>query len=159
MRLNKLIQIIVIVFTINSSVKAQIKIDSFKEATTFFSSIFSEESSLDSYGNLKIDMGSANSGRVEFRITDVNIKMEKRKEEPGCADICPPRILIHFDCKGANCVTDPSFRNKSLYDSGLIVFYNLKMGEVAYKYFIALQQYFINTICEMKNKKTEIIKE
>jgi len=158
MKLFKFQFLLSVFLIVNLNSNAQIKIDSFKEAKTYFSNVFSEDSNLDSYGNVKIDMGTANSGRVKFRITDVIVRMEERKEEPGCADICPPRIIIHFDCRSNNCMSDPTMSCKFLYNSGSIVFYDLKLGKVMYEYFLELQNYFIDNLYRLKTDSTFIKK-
>ena len=122
---------------------AQLKLNDFDDAKIYFTGIFEDGSQIDEYGNITIDMGSASAGRLMLRISDVNIKMEERKEEPGCADVCPPRILIHFECRKAECISDPAF-NFEPNQTGVIVFDDLKKGKKTYAYLIALKEFMKN---------------
>lgn len=94
---------------------------------------------MDDYGNVILNMGSASSGRCGFRISDVKITMEEKPEEPGCADICPPRVLIHFECKKSECVYDP-VSPTGFYQTGVIEFLDVKKGKKAYEYLLAFQK-------------------
>ncbi|WP_283635868.1 hypothetical protein [Aquaticitalea lipolytica] len=122
---------------------AQLKLNDFDDAQIYFNGIFDENSQIDDYGNVLIDMGSATAGRYLFRITDVNIKMEERKEEPGCADICPPRVLIHFTCRKSECISDPSFESE-YNQSGVIIFEDTNRGKKAYAFLVALKEFMKN---------------
>lgn len=120
---------------------AQININDFDDAKIYFDGLFQDESQLDDYGNTYINMGSASAGRVFVRITDVDIYKEEKKEEPGCADICPPRIIITLKCRKSNCARDP-LANNDFYESGTIVFYDIKRGKKAFEYLKALKEFF-----------------
>lgn len=126
-----------------SNCNAQLKLNDFDDAKIYFAGIFEDNSQIDEYGNVIIDMGSASAGRVMLRITDVNIKMEEKKEGPGCADVCPPRILIHFECLKAACIRDPA-SDFEPNQSSVIVFDDLKKGKKAYEYLIALKEFMKN---------------
>ena len=139
----KKITLLSLLISINSI--AQIKINDFDDAKIYFDGIFQEDSQLDDYGNTYINMGSASSGRVYVRITDVNIHMEERKEEPGCADICPPRTIITLKCRKSNCARDPLSSNDA-YESSTIVFDNIKRGKKAFEYLKALKEFFRRNI-------------
>ena len=60
----------------------------------------------DPSGNITIDMGSASAGRCKFNVNDVALALEMRDEEPGCADICPPRTIITAVCAQGPCSSD-----------------------------------------------------
>ncbi|MFA5297648.1 MAG: hypothetical protein WC389_05505 [Lutibacter sp.] len=126
-----------------SNSNAQLKLNDFDDVKIYFAGIFDDSSQIDDYGNVLIDMGSASAGRLMLRISDVNIRMEERKEEPGCADVCPPRILIHFECRKSECITNPVSASE-LYQSGVIEFIDLNKGKKAYGYLIALKDYMKN---------------
>ncbi len=131
--------VLALVWTLNAN--CQIKLNDFTEASIYFDGLFNEECSLDEYGNVVINMGSASSGRYKFRITDVNITMEKRKEEPGCADVCPERILIQFNCKKTACINDPVYPEADYKgEEGTIALYDLQKGEKTYEYLVELQR-------------------
>lgn len=119
---------------------AQVTLNDFQDASIYFNGIFENDSKLDEYGNVCIDMGSASAGRLSFRITDVNITMEEKKEEPGCADICPPRIIITFNCRKSKCMTDPTLNNY-VFQSGIIEFIDLKKGKKAFQYLQSLKKF------------------
>ena len=131
----------VLFFTLN--VNSQMKINDFTDAEIYFRGIFDDSCKMDDYGNVLLDMGSASAGRYSFRITDVKISKEEKAEEPGCADVCPPRILIHFTCKKSECIIDPSFKSE-LYLGGTISFEDLKKGNKAFEFLIALQDFIKN---------------
>lgn len=126
-----------------SNCNAQLKLNDFDDAKIYFAGIFEDNSQIDEYGNVIIDMGSASAGSVMLRISDVNIKMEERKEEPGCSDVCPPRILIYFDCRKSECIADPSFVSEK-YQSGVIEFLDINKGKKAFGYLIALKELIKN---------------
>lgn len=119
---------------------AQVILNDFEDASIYFHGLFESPSSLDEYGNVEIDMGSASSGRMKFRINDVNISMEERPEEPGCADICPPRIIISFKCLKSECISDPAL-NIGMYSSSAIQIFNIKRGKKVFEYLKALKQF------------------
>ncbi len=133
--------IFLLLTSISFSATAQININDFDDAKIYFDGLFDGQSNLDDYGNTYIDMGSASAGRVFVRITDVDLYQEERKEEPGCADICSPRIIITFKCKKSNCVRDPLINN-DFYESGVIAFYDIKKGKKAFEYLINLKEFF-----------------
>lgn len=137
------IGIFLILSLLSLKLNAQIEITDFEDASIYFDGLFRETSKLDDYGNVIIDMGSASAGRVAFRITDVDIEMEEREEEPGCADICPPRILITFKCRKSECVYDP-IMSDSKYNTGVIEFQNLKRGRKAFRYLKELKRFIQN---------------
>lgn len=122
-----------------SMLTAQNVIRDFDDAQIYFHGLFDETSSLDEYGNLVIDMGAASSGRIQFRISDVAINMEERPEEPGCADICPPRVLITFICKKSECISDPAFMEMDKSEIGVIQILNVNRGKKAYRFLLELQ--------------------
>jgi hypothetical protein len=72
---------------------------------------------IDKFGDLNVDIGSASAGRFRLNLNDVSVKLELRGEEPGCADICPQRALIWFECKDKDCVSDPAFQSPDRYSS------------------------------------------
>lgn len=133
--------LLLLLFTLSTSLLAQIKINDFDDAKIYFDGLFQEDSTLDEYGNAYINMGSFSSGRVSVRITDVAIDMEEREEEPGCADICPPRVIITLECRKTACLKDP-LTSETLYESSSLVFFNTNRGKKAYEYLIALQDFF-----------------
>src|SRR6185436_16343730 len=57
---------------------------SYEDAAVFLNGLIGAEA--DSYGALKIDLGSASAGRYSFRLADVLLSMEERPRERGCAD-------------------------------------------------------------------------
>ena len=60
--------------------------------------------SLNKFGDLEADMGSASLGRFNLKLSEVkSVKLEFRGEEPGCADYCPQRGLIWFECVEQPC--------------------------------------------------------
>jgi len=138
--MNKTLTILalLLIFTIQS--KAQINVNDFEDAKIYFNGIFENDSQIDEYGNMLIDMGSASSGRLMFRISDVNLKMEEKAEKPGCADICPAKIVIEFQCRKSECIMDPA-SNLGNYQSGMIEFTDLKKGKKAYEYLKAFKEY------------------
>ena len=135
----------ILTLLVSCSYYGQVKINDFDDAQIYFKGLFPDNSQLDDYGNTYIDMGSASSGRIYFRITDVNIEKEERGEEPGCADICPPRIILSFKCRKSSCLRDPSNVNE-IYKSGNIEFLNTNKGKKAFEYLIALKEYFRKNI-------------
>lgn len=89
---------------------------------------------IDIYGNFSFDMGAASAGRVSGNLRDVILSIEYQPERPGCADICPPMEIIHFNClNGKNCIEDPAMKDLGKYESGMITFVNLEMGRKTYK--------------------------
>lgn len=134
---------IFLIFSIQS--QAQINLNDFEDAEIYFNGIFESNSQIDEYGNILIDMESASAGRLMFRITDVNFKMEEKPETPGCADICPPRIIIHFECRKSDCILDPSF-NSEKYQSGSITILDLKKGKKAFEFLNAFKKFILLNI-------------
>lgn len=63
--------------------------------------------SLDDYGNVYLGGGSGGDGHCLFRITDVHFDIEERPREPGCADECDERIVVHIQCRRSACIRDP----------------------------------------------------
>lgn len=120
---------------------AQVVLNDFEDASIYFDGLFESPSSLDQYGNIVLDLGSASAGRLKFRISDVNISMEESPEEPGCADICPPRIIISFKCIKSECISDPAFEEMGSYPSSAISIFNIKRGKKAFEYLKALKQF------------------
>lgn len=135
------IPFLLISFLIFSSLTAQVSIKDFEDASIYFNGLFDKPSSLDQYGNIVLDMGSASAGRIQFRITDVNISMEERPEEPGCADICPPRVIINFNCTKSECINDPVVPEFGKHSSGSVQIFDLKRGKKVYEYLTALKQF------------------
>lgn len=79
-------------------------------------------------------MGAASAGRVSGNLKNVILSIEYKPERPGCADICPPMEIIHFNClNGKNCIEDPAFKNDGKYESGMITFEDLEIGRKTYK--------------------------
>lgn len=97
---------------------------------------------VDKSGNFSFDMGSASSGRISGNLKDVIISIEHKPERPGCADICPPMEIIHFQCiNGDKCVTDPAFsKTLGYYSNGSISFGNLLNGKKTYQLLSDLQK-------------------
>ncbi|MGB0431340.1 MAG: hypothetical protein ACPGLV_12770 [Bacteroidia bacterium] len=123
------------------------KFQSFNEYSVYFHGLFDNnlgECSIDQYGNISIDNGSASAGRVSFRIIDVEISKEERPEEPGCADVCPPRTIISFDCKGGgDCVSDPGMGYKN---KGGVLVYSVERGKMVYDFLIDFKKFVKNNI-------------
>lgn len=138
--MNKTITILSFILLFTFQTKAQINVNDFEDAKIYFKGIFENDSQIDEYGNMLIDMGSASSGRLMFRISDVNLKMVEKEEKPGCADICPPKIIIEFECRKSECIVDPA-SNLTNYQSGMIEFTDLKKGKKAYEYLKAFKEY------------------
>lgn len=138
--MKRIIPLLILFITFN--LVAQTNIKDMNDALVKFDEIF-DDSALYTNGLVTIDMGSASAGRYQFKITDVNISMEERDEEPGCADICPPRILIYFKCARGQCITDPAFAS-NMSDSGVIEIYDLAHGRKAYDYLVALKKFMKN---------------
>jgi hypothetical protein len=123
---------------------AQFKIDNFANAEIYFQGLFNagfEKQYIDEYGNIGINMGSASDGRIYFRITDVKISMEEKPQEPGCADICPPRVIIHFECIKSGCVRDFTNFDMAPTQSGTIVIFDVPKGKKAYEFLMAFQKF------------------
>ena len=118
--------------------------DNFSDYSIHFRGLFSNNlasASMDEYGNVLIDNGSMSGGRLSCRITDVELSIEERPEEPGCADVCPPRVIIHFDCKkGGKCITDPGLDIKS--HSGVLV-YSVEHGKKAFDFLKDFQRFVL----------------
>ncbi len=131
-------------FLVMGFLNAQNVINDFEDAKIKFHDLFDTPSKLDDYGNTEIDMGSASAGRVKFRIADVIISMEERPEEPGCADICPPRVLITFTCKKSECISDPAFSDFDDHRTGTIQIYDINRGKRAFAFLSELQEFFID---------------
>lgn len=110
-----------------------------KEFEYFFGT---EESDLKKNGQVVLNLGSASSGRYAFNIRNVEFTIETRNEEPGCADICPPRTLLNIKCiEEANCIIDPSF--PSLRQSSAIAeLIPMEKGIEAYLFLLKLKEYF-----------------
>lgn len=121
-----------------SQAYGQLNYKDYVEAEIIFYGLFGHESSIDEYGNVVLDMGSASTGRVKFRLSDVSIRMEERKEQPGCSDMCPPMIIIHFECLKSNCVTDPAIATEPS-KTGTISMTHLKRGKIAFEFLKSLQ--------------------
>lgn len=136
--------LIIICFLFTSFLTAQNVIKDFDDAKIYFHGLFEEPSKLDEYGNVVIDMGAASAGRIKFRMSDVVISMEERPEEPGCADICPPRILITFTCKKSECVSDPGFTEFTKFKTGTIQIHNINRGKKAFSFLKELQEFLKN---------------
>jgi|SRR5690554_195582 len=134
------IALFILLASISLGLNAQITLTDYDSASKQFEELFGDESQMDTNGNVLINMGSASAGRHQFHISNVNIAMEQREEEPGCADICPPRILIQFKCKKSACISDPAL-NSFFYRSGIIEFYDLKKGREAYEYLLGLKEF------------------
>lgn len=95
---------------------------------------------LDNYGNFSFDMGSASAGRVSGNLKDVLLRIEHKPERPGCADICPPMEIIHFNClNNSECLKDPAFPKMGSYSQGVITFENLEVGKRTYKLLYKIQ--------------------
>ena len=96
---------------------------------------------IDQRGNFEIDMGSFSAGRVGGKLGDIDIRREHREEEPGCADICPERILIHFTCKSNKCLYDPASKNDKnlLFDSSVIQFFDIQNGNNMFDLLVELK--------------------
>lgn len=127
-----------------SALTAQKVIKDFDDAKIYFHGLFDEPSSLDEYGNVEIDMGAASAGRVKFRISDVIISMEERPEEPGCADICPPRTLITITCKKSECISDPALVELPKSKTGVIQIHNINRGKKVFSFLKELQEFLRN---------------
>lgn len=139
--MNKNLYLIIIFFFFTSALIAQNVIKDFDDAKIYFHGLFEEPSRLDEYGNVEIDMGAASAGRIKFRISDVVISMEERPEEPGCADICPPRILITFTCKKSECISDPAFTEFTKSKTGTIQIHNINRGKKSFRFLKELQKF------------------
>lgn len=97
------------------------------------------DSNIDIYGNFSIDLGSASSGRVMGNLNEVALDVEHLPERPGCADICPEMIVIHFIChNNTDCITDPALREFAV-DEGSISFVNIEKGKRIYDLLMAIQ--------------------
>lgn len=132
--------VLLVFILILGNVNAQMKFNDFTDVEIYFRGIFNENCSVDDYGNILIDMGSASMGRYAFRVTDVTFLMEEKGEEPGCADICPPRIIIHFACRKSECIADP-FHPDLKFQNGSITFMDLKLGKKAFEFLVKLQAF------------------
>lgn len=90
------------------------------------------DSNIDVYGNFSFDMGSASVGRIMGNLKSVYLSIEHLPERPGCADICPEMIIIHFRCYEAEkCLTDPAFKEFD-NDYKTISFSNIETGKKVY---------------------------
>jgi|GEM_PF-1451161 len=136
----RIITLFIFTASLSFGLNAQTPLTNYESASKYFDELFGSESHMDKTGNVLINMGSASAGRHQFDISDVNILMEKREEEPGCADVCPPRILIHFECKNSACMSDPTL-DSYFYRSGVIEFYDLRKGKEAYEYLLGLREF------------------
>lgn len=143
--MKKTITLLSIFFIYSIQSQAQINLNDFEDAEIYFNGIFEDDSQIDEYGNILIDMGSASAGRLMFRISDVNIKMEEKPEEPGCADICPPRILIFFECRKSECISDPAFNMENL-QTGSITIFDVKKGKKAFEFLKAFKEFILKNI-------------
>ena len=144
----KKLYILLLALSTSFYTSAQIKISDFDDAKIYFDGVFnsySEDSGIDEYGNIYIDMGSASSGRHYFRITDVNLSIEEKPEEPGCADICPPRVIISFKCRKSVCLQDPTIQGTG-YIEGAIVFENIARGKKAFEFLKAFREFVLKSI-------------
>ncbi|HLW15424.1 MAG TPA: hypothetical protein VKX30_08015 [Flavobacteriaceae bacterium] len=137
--------LLLLLFTLSTSLLAQIKVDDFEDAKEHFDYFFSEGSTLDEDGNAYIDMGTFSDGRFSVLMTDVDLQMEERGEEPGCADICPPSVFITFNCRESKCLKDPLISD-TLFEASSLVFFDTSRGKKAYEYLRALQDFLRKTI-------------
>lgn len=135
----KITTLLLFCFLTFTTSNAQVVLNDFDDASIYFDGLFGCESSLNEYGDVIINMGSASAGRMKFRITDVNISMEERPGEPGCADICPPRIIISFKCIKSGCISDPAFTEMRASTTSAFAIYNIKRGKKAFEYLKALK--------------------
>ncbi|MCB9234448.1 MAG: hypothetical protein H6581_22530 [Bacteroidia bacterium] len=106
--------------------------DNFEDAAIYYHGIFDDDK-VDEYGNIEINMGTASTGRLKLNLKDVTIESEERPEERGCADICPPRIIISFICIKGPCISDPALMDMPKNQSGSIVFMDIPKGRKAEK--------------------------
>lgn len=118
--------------------------DNYDDYAVHFRGLFKHdlgECSINKHGKISIDNGSMSAGRVEFYIAEVDISMEEKPEEPGCADVCPPRTIISFHCTGRdNCIKDPAMDFE--YSSGILE-YGVEHGKKAFEFLIDFQNFLL----------------
>ena len=103
--------------------------------------------SVDEYGNIKYDSGSARFGRYEFRITDVNISKEiKEATLKGCNGPCPQRMFIYATCKFSDCVADSAHDSNYKGESATFVYQDIEFAERFYSFLVELQRFIYNQL-------------
>ena len=145
----KFLLLFICLFSSITKTNAQIRINDFTDARIYLDGIFKKSKvDLDEYGNLSIDMGSAEKGRYGFRIIDVDIDIERKLgtfEECKGKD-CPPRIVVKFECKKSDCIYNPKQWTREKFGQASLKFTDEKIGVRAYEFFKELQVYIRNTI-------------
>jgi hypothetical protein len=103
----------------------------YEDAATYLKGLL-EGAKIDEYGNIEVDFGSASAGRLKLNLKDVTMKMEERPEEPGCQEMCPPRIMITFKCERGPCIEDPTMEDLSRRQVKTLDIHDIENGKKCY---------------------------
>src|SRR5690606_13880092 len=98
---------------------------------------------IDRDGDLKLNTGAASTGRVYLNLREVRLRKEERPEEPGCADVCPPRAIISFECRKGDCIADPAMLDMGKFNTGAIEL-TIETGRVVFPLLQSLQSVLLN---------------
>jgi hypothetical protein len=98
---------------------------------------------IDRDGDLMLNTGAASTGRVYLNLKEVRLRKEERPEEPGCADVCPPRAIITFECRKGDCVADPAMLDMGKFNAGSIEL-TIEQGRVVFPLLQSIQSVLLN---------------
>jgi hypothetical protein len=98
---------------------------------------------IDRDGDLKLNTGAASTGRVYLNLREVRLRKEERPEEPGCADVCPPRAIISFECRKGDCIADPAMLDMGKFNTGAIEL-TIEKGRVVFPLLQSIQSVLLN---------------
>ena len=92
----------------------QFCLETFADFQAHFNSLFSGTSSIDSYGNVKIDGQTGGfGGWPEFRLADVDISIEHHPARTMIqGEPAPPLATIHYNCRKGACITTTGSNRK-----------------------------------------------
>lgn len=98
---------------------------------------------IDRDGDLKLNTGAASTGRIYLNLKDVRLRKEERPEEPGCADVCPPRAIISFECRKGDCIADPVMLDMGKFNTGAIEL-TIEKGRVVFPLLQSIQSLLLD---------------
>ncbi len=89
-------------------------LESLDDLQVHFSSLFGGESSIDNYGNIRIDAETGGfGGWPEFRLSDVEVTLEVLPEGTSLQGEPAPRLgRLVYHCKRGACITNRVLKSK-----------------------------------------------
>lgn len=127
------------------SVQAQSKIRDLTDADIYLKGVFGQDCQMDEYGNLQIQAKAFGGTPAVFRLTDVIVRMDEKRNGPQCPPPCKEELIITMECRKSACMSPISADRSMVWPPSVasykLTFEDIKKGRKVFLTLLELQRF------------------